>query len=67
MIAIVNGSERDLPAGTTVARLLEELGIAGTDGIAVAHNERVVPRAHFAERELAAGDRIEIIRAVAGG
>jgi sulfur carrier protein len=67
MIALVNGAERELPSGTTVAALLDALGIGASDGIAVAHNERVVPRAQFAEREVAAGDRIEIIRAVAGG
>jgi sulfur carrier protein len=62
----VNGEERDVPAGATLASLLEELG-APSNGIAVAKNECVVRRADYAEHRLAEGDRIEIIKAVAGG
>lgn len=66
MKTTVNGETFDLPAGATVATLLELLGAAKT-GVAVARNERVVPRARFGADEIAEGDRIEIIRAVAGG
>jgi sulfur carrier protein len=62
----VNGSERDVPDGTTVAELLHDLG-APSAGIAVAVNERVVPGTQHGTTALADGDRIEIIRAVAGG
>lgn len=64
--ATINGEERDLPDGTTVAALLEELG-APRSGIAVAKNERVVRRAEYASERIAEGDRLEIIKAVAGG
>ena len=66
MKALVNGEERELPDGTTVAGLLARLG--GLDaGIAVARNDVVVRRSEFAQRTLEDGDRIEIIRADAGG
>ena len=66
MRALVNGEVRELPDGTTVAGLLAQLG--GLDaGIAGARNDVVVRRSEFAERTLEDGDRIEIIRAVAGG
>ena len=66
MKASINGKECELPDGLTIAQVLERLE-APARGIAVARNDRVVGRASF-ERELVReGDRIEIIRAVAGG
>jgi sulfur carrier protein len=64
--AIINGEERELPDGTTVAALLETFG-APRSGIAVARNERVVRRSDYATHVLQDGDTIEIIKAVAGG
>jgi len=66
MRVTVNGTPRELPDGSTVASLLEQLGTARS-GVAVARNESVVPCARFDAHALADGDRIEIIRAVAGG
>ena len=66
MKATVNGQTRELPEGCTVGTLLERLGTART-GIAVAKNESVVPRGRYDDDRIADGDRIEIIRAVAGG
>ncbi|MGR4064051.1 MAG: sulfur carrier protein ThiS [Vulcanimicrobiaceae bacterium] len=66
MKALVNGQIRELPDGTTVASLLAQIG--GPDaGIAVARNDVVVRRSEFGERTIEEGDRVEIIRAVAGG
>jgi sulfur carrier protein len=62
----VNGTERDLAAPVSVAALLETLALR-RDGIAVAVNDDVVPRAEHATRLLHDGDRLEIIVAVAGG
>jgi thiamine biosynthesis protein ThiS len=64
--ATVNGDVRELPDGLTVGALLESIGAART-GVAVARNESVVPRARYDLDRIADGDRIEIIRAVAGG
>jgi sulfur carrier protein len=62
----VNGEEREVRAGATVAELLGELGLAGRR-VAVAVNRSVVPRAALASRTIAPGDRIEILEAVGGG
>ncbi|MGB6987102.1 MAG: sulfur carrier protein ThiS [Candidatus Aquilonibacter sp.] len=66
MKATINGEGRDFPDGTTVAELLEELGVI-RNGIAVAKNDRVVRRAEYESSTIAEGDAIEIIKAVAGG
>ncbi|HEV2673467.1 MAG TPA: sulfur carrier protein ThiS [Aliidongia sp.] len=63
----VNGAERPLDADT-VAALVATLGVApDARGVAVALNGAVVPRTRWAEATLAAGDRIEVIRAMQGG
>jgi thiamine biosynthesis protein ThiS len=49
-----------------VAELLVHLQ-APERGIAVAKNDRVVRRAHFSVERVNEGDRVEIIKAVAGG
>jgi sulfur carrier protein len=63
---LVNGESRAVPAGCTVASLVELLGLAGRR-VAVAINRDVVPRSAFESRRLASGDRIEILEAVGGG
>ena len=66
MEILLNGTPTDCPDGATVAQLLAQLAIPPT-GTAVARNEAVVRKAAYADTPLAPGDRIEIIRAVAGG
>ena len=62
----VNGEHREVAAGT---RLLDLLGHLGLDAraVAVERNGDVLRRARLAEVELAAGDRLEIVRFVQGG
>jgi len=63
----VNGVPETLGA-ITIAALLEARGVAPeTRGVAVALNGAVVPRAAWAETGLAAGDEVEIIKAMSGG
>lgn len=66
MKIFLNGEEQELSEGLTVAQLLAEVG-APVTGIAVACNDEVVRRSAHAEAVLHHGDRIEIIKAVAGG
>lgn len=66
MKASINGEERELPDGLTVTQMLAHLQTPER-GIAVAKNDRVVRRSEFDRERVAEGDRIEIIRAVAGG
>ena len=63
---LVNGDPHRLPAGSTVAALLDRLEMAGKR-VAVARNREVVPRSRFAVESLGAGDRVEILEAVGGG
>lgn len=62
----VNGVARDIPPGTTVADLVATL-TGSADGVAVAHNEEVVPRRDWGSTPLADADRVEVLTAVQGG
>ena len=66
MNVLVNGTPRSLAERTTIRRLLDELKLP-TRGIAVEVNEQIVPRDQHAKRELADGDRLEIVSLVGGG
>jgi sulfur carrier protein len=62
----VNGSPRQVAAGTTVALLLAELGLDPRH-LAVEVNLELVPRGTHARHELADGDRLEVVTLVGGG
>ena len=66
MKAQVNGGEREVPDGATIADVLAELD-APTSGVAVALDGDVVPRAMFAETVLTEGAVLEVLTAVQGG
>jgi len=63
----VNGRDRDIASGATVADLVQELAPATARGVAVAVNAEVVPRAEWAQTALRAEDTVEILTAVQGG
>ncbi|HTZ08200.1 MAG TPA: sulfur carrier protein ThiS [Acidimicrobiales bacterium] len=63
---LVNGQERALVAGATVADLVSTW-CASPEGIAVARNREVVPRSEWGTTLLSAGDVVEIVSAAAGG
>ncbi len=62
----VNGHPHPLPSGSTIATLLESLGLA-RQACAVEVNKELVPRNQHPGRELAAGDRVEVVTLVGGG
>ncbi|HXB61698.1 MAG TPA: sulfur carrier protein ThiS [Acidobacteriaceae bacterium] len=64
----INGHTRvlELPAGTTLDRLVTALELKG-DRIAVEHNGEIVQRAQWASTLVAEGDRFEIVHFVGGG
>jgi sulfur carrier protein len=64
---IVNGDERNVSEGLTLAQILDEFGLSPSYGIAVAVNDAVVPRGRLQDYRPVDGDAIEIINAVAGG
>jgi thiamine biosynthesis protein ThiS len=63
---VINGEEHELDAGTTIARLIDDLGLAGKR-VAVELNLAVVDSERWASTVLAAGDRLEVVRFVGGG
>lgn len=65
MRVIVNGEGAEV-AATDLAALLSEMDFPFTQ-VAIAVNQRVVPRGRWAATALASGDRIEIITPRQGG
>ena len=66
MRVIANGDPVDLEEGSTVDDLLVHLGLGGK-WVVVERNREPVTRAELATTFLVDGDRIELVRAVAGG
>ena len=66
MKVTANGDEVSLGDASTVMELLEQLGL-GARWVLVERNGEPVERADIATTMLADGDRIELVRAVAGG
>jgi len=62
----INGEARQVASGQTLAQLLDELNV-NRQQVAVEVNAELVPRESHADRELAAGDQIEIVTLVGGG
>ena len=62
----LNGNPHPFPPGSTVLTLLQSLQLAGIP-VLVEHNAIALFPREFATTALTAGDRLEIIRIVAGG
>jgi sulfur carrier protein len=68
VVVILNGTRRELPAGMTVAGLVERLAAAPEGrGVAVAVGGEVVPRGAWALTALSEGAQVEVVAAVQGG
>ncbi|MGH9361989.1 MAG: sulfur carrier protein ThiS [Thermoanaerobaculia bacterium] len=63
---LLNGEARPLTPGATVLDLVTELG-RHPRAVAVELNGRILPREAWGDRELQAGDRVEIVHFVQGG
>jgi sulfur carrier protein len=61
-----NGEELEVPDGSTVDDLLQQLGL-GAKWVLVERNGEPVLRSELASTFLQPGDRLELVRAVAGG
>ncbi len=62
----LNGQAREFAEGTTIAELLEDLGL-DPRMLAVERNLNLVPRVQHAQTQLADGDRVEVVTLVGGG
>ena len=66
MQVTVNGETREVAEQTTVAALLEALGLRA-DVTVVQRNGDVVERDRYGDTALAVGDTLELVRFVGGG
>jgi sulfur carrier protein len=62
----LNGEIADARAAKTVEQLVGELGLPAQT-VLIEHNGVALHRREWADRSLTEGDRIEILRVVAGG
>jgi thiamine biosynthesis protein ThiS len=63
---VANGKPREIRDATTIAEFLQQLGWR-PEWVVVEHNGEPVERPRFGAIALHAGDRLEVVRAVAGG
>ena len=66
MTISINGEPRNVERSASVADLIEELALPAPATL-VEHNGLALRRDEWCARSLAEGDRIELIRIVAGG
>ena len=66
MRVTVNGTEREVASGCTLPALLAELGLR-PGSVVVERNGTALLRSEVDAVVLAEGDRLELVRAVAGG
>jgi sulfur carrier protein len=65
---IVNGEDRRLSPGATVASVLALLDVApGARGVAVALDGEVISRSLWDETAIGEGARVEVVAAIQGG
>ena len=66
MFLLLNGEQREVPDGLTLAALVDHLGMKA-DRVAVELNLEIVPRTKWQDTKLKSGDRLEIVHFVGGG
>lgn len=62
----VNGEEREVPGGISLAGLLEHLDV-DRRAVVVEHNRGIVRGEALDDTEVAGGDEVEIVHFVGGG
>jgi sulfur carrier protein len=66
LTVLVNGETRSVPAGSSLAEVVESLGLV-PGRLACEVNGAVVPRARYPVTLLKEGDRLEVVRMIGGG
>ncbi len=66
MQIVLNGDKVETSDGSTVEKLLLQLGIS-RDRVAVELNADIVPKSDYEKQLLSDGDKIEIVHFVGGG
>ena len=63
---LLNGDRHAVPAGSSLTDLLAELGLSA-QGVLVEYNSVALLRGEWPDVRFGEGDRVEILRGVAGG
>lgn len=63
----VNHKSQQIEEGTTLNKLLHNLGFEESRGLAVAINNEIIPKVQWNDHSLQSSDQITIIRATQGG
>lgn len=66
MLITINGKPHELAKPTTLAQLVDELGLTGKR-IAIELNQEIAPRSQHHEIILQDNDQLEIVHAIGGG
>lgn len=66
MKVVANGEPVDLPDGAGLLELFDRLGV-GAKWVVAEVNGQAIPRSQMGSVALHDGDRVELVRAVAGG
>ena len=66
MLIHINGEQKEVVAGTTVADLVNTLD-GDPRGIAIERNLEIVPKSQHGSVLLEEGDRLEVVQFVGGG
>jgi thiamine biosynthesis protein ThiS len=66
MRIVLNGDSVETAGGSTIAALLQKLGIS-RERVAVELNAAIVPKGDYEKQLLVDGDKIEIVHFVGGG
>lgn len=66
MTILVNGEEKEMADGLSVAELIESLNLK-PERLAVELNRKIVRRVQWGSTSLSDGDKVEIIHFVGGG
>ena len=66
MICTVNGEQREIPEGSTIDQLIEQLGLSGSI-CAAEVDKKIVPKRERSSFEIQEGMTIEIVTLVGGG
>lgn len=62
----LNGAAYEIAPNQNVEALIEKLSLTGK-AVAVAINRQIVSRSLWQQRQLEAGDQVDVVRAIGGG
>lgn len=63
----INSKLQEIPAQATLHEVVSSTGITALNGVAIAVNNKVIPRTDWATHRLQTDDHITLIRATQGG